>query len=249
MFKYFPSLIKYKKYIFCENAGGSQIPNQIIDSFTKFVTNNYVQPGANNILSKNISNELNNIDNVVNMILNNKSGDIIYGSSCTQIVYNLANSMENHLKINKKNTSTLPWALDSSDNNLSLKSEIILSNFSHESCITPHGSDGANWCSQSPRCELVAKSGRCNCSKALAGTSSTKCNEKCAPIPARNTLGDHKAAVPRRAITCWYPNAAALRKIDPTLPGSCTASSTTLAALAFIDSGPGQATCAATLGG
>lgn len=137
MFKYFPSLIKYKKYIFCENAGGSQIPNQIIDSFTKFVTNNYVQPGANNILSKNISNELNNIDNVVNMILNNKSGDIIYGSSCTQIVYNLANSMENHLKINKKNTSTLPWALDSSDNNLSLKSEIILSNFSHESCITP----------------------------------------------------------------------------------------------------------------
>ena len=123
MFKYYPALMKYKNYIFCENAGGSQIPNQIIDSFTKFVTNNYVQPGANNILSKNITSELTNIDNITNVLLNNKSGDIIYGSSCTQILYNLANSMENYLKINK--------------DNLNLKPEIILSNFSHESCITP----------------------------------------------------------------------------------------------------------------
>ena len=56
-------------------------------------------------------------NNIVNNIFNNKSGKLVYGSSCSQIVYNITNSLENKI-LNKKD-------------------EIVLSTFSHESCITP----------------------------------------------------------------------------------------------------------------
>ena len=46
-------------------------------------------------------------------------------------------------------------------------------------------------------------------------------------MPARNTLGDHSAAVPFNASTCRKPSAAALRRMVPTLPASCSRSSTT----------------------
>ena len=49
------------------------------------------------------------------------------------------------------------------------------------------------------------------------------------PSPARSTFGDHSAAVPFSAITCAKPNAAALRRMLPTLPASCRRSSTTRA--------------------
>ena len=53
------------------------------------------------------------------------------------------------------------------------------------------------------------------------------CSAKCAPMPARSTLGDHSAAVPLSASTCAKPKAAALRRMVPTLPASCRRSSTT----------------------
>ncbi len=49
-------------------------------------------------------------------------------------------------------------------------------------------------------------------------------------MPARSTLGDQSAAVPLSAITCWKPKAAALRNTEPTLPASCSRSSTTVGA-------------------
>ncbi len=52
-------------------------------------------------------------------------------------------------------------------------------------------------------------------------------DKKCAPIPARNTLGDHASAQPLPKTTVPTPAAAALRKTVPTLPGSCTPSKTT----------------------
>jgi len=58
-------------------------------------------------------------------------------------------------------------------------------------------------------------------------TRSCKHNEKCAPWALRSTLGDHAAAVPAPSNTCVTPAAAQTRKIVPTLPGSCTASSHT----------------------
>ena len=118
MRKFFPSLNKYNKLIFAENAGGTQVPEQVIETFTKFVTNNYVQPNSNNYLSKKMTKELEEIKNVTNIFFNNKDGILVYENSCSQLAYNLANSLKDYLFKDKYN-------------------EIILSDFSHESCITP----------------------------------------------------------------------------------------------------------------
>ena len=48
-------------------------------------------------------------------------------------------------------------------------------------------------------------------------------------MPARSTFGDHSAALPFIASTWRTPSAAALRRMVPTLPGSCSRSSTTVA--------------------
>ena len=63
---------------------------------------------------------------------------------------------------------------------------------------------------------------------------------KCAPMPARSTLGDHSAAVPLSAITWRKPKAAALRRMEPTLPASCRRSSTTVGASAASGRRGGQ---------
>lgn len=118
MRKYFPALLKYNNYIFCDNAGGSQVPRQVYDSFSEFLTNNYVQPYGNNILSQKITKSLQDINYITNTILNNQNGEIAYGSSCSQLVYNLAHAIGDDLIADKNN-------------------EIILADFSHEACISP----------------------------------------------------------------------------------------------------------------
>ena len=117
MRRFFPSIIKYKNHIFCDNAGGSQLPSQIIKSFEEYLIKSNAQPYCNNIISKNLTQDIDNINNVTNILLNNISGKIVYGTSCTQLVYNFANSLENYFKKTQGN--------------------IILPNFSHESCVTP----------------------------------------------------------------------------------------------------------------
>ena len=117
MKKFFPALNKNKNLIFADNAGGSQIPIQVLNSLNNCLMNSYIQPIGNSIISKNLINNLDNINDFVNILYNNKYGKIIYGGSCSQLVYNLSHSMENYLKMNK--------------------GEIILPNFSHESCVTP----------------------------------------------------------------------------------------------------------------
>lgn len=114
----FPTLIKYKNKIFCENAGGSQIPKQVITSLNNYLIDSYVQPDSTNYISKNTTSKRNEIFNIVNIILNNKTGKLIFGSSASQLMYILANSLEPIINTNKKN-------------------QIILSTFSHESCISP----------------------------------------------------------------------------------------------------------------
>jgi hypothetical protein len=65
-------------------------------------------------------------------------------------------------------------------------------------------------------------------------------------MPARSTLGDQSDAVPSRAITWPKPKAAALRRMAPTLPASCTRSRTTLAASPRIAGDAGKGTTKAT---
>ena len=116
MKRFFPSINKYSNYIFCNNAEGTQIPEQVITKNNDFLINSYIQPDENNELSKIHTNEIIKVKKIVDIIFNNKYGNIIYGGSCTQLIYNLANSMENYLKIKK--------------------GEIILADFNHEACIT-----------------------------------------------------------------------------------------------------------------
>ena len=113
---WFFSLNKYKNTVFGDNAAGSQIPIQVINKVNNFLINSYVQPYNNNKLSKLCTKTFEEGNNIVNNILNNKSGRLVYGSSTTQLVYNMANSIKN--------------------TNLLENGEIILSSFSHESCIT-----------------------------------------------------------------------------------------------------------------
>ena len=51
MKKFFPALNKYKNLIFADNAGGSQIPEQVLNSLNNFLINCYSQPYANNIIN------------------------------------------------------------------------------------------------------------------------------------------------------------------------------------------------------
>ena len=119
MKKYFPALTNNKELIFSENAGGSQIPSQVIDELNKFISNNYLQPGGDNYLSKNVDEHLKEINNISNLLLNNNTeGYLLYGSSCTQLIYNLSYSIESFITKNAN-------------------SEIILTNLSHEACNTP----------------------------------------------------------------------------------------------------------------
>lgn len=115
--KHFPAIKKYNKFIFCDNAGGSQLPKHVIKNLDKFLVNNYVQPNSNNFLSKKITNDFTKVKNITDIILNNKKGDVVFGSSGSQLFYNLANSFDSKIYNIDKN--------------------IILPNFSHESCITP----------------------------------------------------------------------------------------------------------------
>lgn len=118
MKQYFPSLTNNKEFIFCENAGGSQIPKHVINRLKFFLENYYLQPGNNNILSNNLSSNLEEINNITDIILNNKKGKIIYGNSCSQLSVNLANSL-------------IPILCENKEANL------IITDLNHEACVSP----------------------------------------------------------------------------------------------------------------
>jgi diguanylate cyclase (GGDEF)-like protein len=100
------------------------------------------------------------------------------------------------------------------------------------SCPSTQAQGRARWlrCSSTSVARLVPTSGTCSAARSSACRPSTSRRPKCAPMPARSTLGDHSAAVPCSASTWPTPKAAALRRMLPTLPASCSRSSTTLAA-------------------
>ena len=122
MYKYFPSLLCpngqiLSKIVYCDNAGGSQVPQQVLSRVTNMITNFYVQPYSNNKISKRLTKEIEDVNKTTSIILNNKKGNIVYGASTTQLVYNLVNSM-------KKNLNRV-------------SGEIVLADFNHESMLTP----------------------------------------------------------------------------------------------------------------
>lgn len=109
MHKFFPQL---ENRIYFENSGGTQVPVQVINSVTKFIQYNYVQPGGFTIKSRNTDNIVKESKDFVNKLINNVRGKIVFGTSATQIALNISKSL-----------------IFSPDD------EIVLSNFSHESAI------------------------------------------------------------------------------------------------------------------
>ena len=84
-----------------------------------FLINGYTQPFDNNIISTYNYKNINNAKQINNILLNNTSnnGTIVFGNSCSNLMYTLSNSMENYLTLKNSN--------------------IIIADFNHESCITP----------------------------------------------------------------------------------------------------------------
>ena len=118
MKKYFPSIIKYDNYSFLNNAAGSQVSEQVINNLNNNIINCYTQPFDNNIISLNNQDSIKNANNNTNIIINNNNkGKVIYGNSCSQLMFNLSKSIEKFLCENKGN--------------------IVISSFNHEACITP----------------------------------------------------------------------------------------------------------------
>lgn len=122
MYRFFPALLApnsnaLSRIIYCDNAGGSQIPQQVLTRVNNMITNYYVQPYSNNNISKRLTKEIEDVNRTASIILNNQSGQIVYGGSTTQLVYNLVNSMKRN--INR------------------VGGEIVLADFNHESMLTP----------------------------------------------------------------------------------------------------------------
>jgi selenocysteine lyase/cysteine desulfurase len=113
---FYPSIQKHSTKIFCENAGGSQVPRQVIAAMNDYMVDSRAQPGSTNATSKIMTTNMQEVHRVMNIMLNNTDGKLIFGSSFTQLMYNLAHAMESEM--------------DGA-------SEIIIPTFSHESAVSP----------------------------------------------------------------------------------------------------------------
>lgn len=113
---YFKKLTNQPDFIFCENAGGTQIPIHVINRLNNFLENYYCQPYGLSNMSEKATEILVESRSFVDTLFNNIKGKIVFGSSASQLAYNFSKQFENLLNDHD---------------------EIILCNCSHESTITP----------------------------------------------------------------------------------------------------------------
>ena len=119
MKKFFPSLLNNSKMIFCENAGGSQVPEQVIKSLNNHLIKTNFQPNGYSLSSKELDKNIKDVKDICKIIFNSKNSEtFVFGNSTSQLVYNLSNSLEKYFT-QFENT------------------EIVLNSFNHEACITP----------------------------------------------------------------------------------------------------------------
>ena len=91
--KYFPSIVNNENKVFCENAGGTQIPYKVMNKMKEYIEcynfeidGTFDEAFCANILSQNAL-------NFVNLLLGNKNGKLEFGSSTTQLAFNLSSSL------------------------------------------------------------------------------------------------------------------------------------------------------------
>jgi selenocysteine lyase/cysteine desulfurase len=94
----FPSLDS--GYIFADNAGGSQCTKQVIDRITDYFINSNVQLSADYSISiKSTNRVLSEAPTSIAQLFNARSPDeIVFGSSSTMNMENLARGLENDIQ-------------------------------------------------------------------------------------------------------------------------------------------------------
>ena len=83
-----------KKWSFFENAGGSYVPQNVIDYLTKFMTSTKVQPYAEYDMSKIAGDEMDRAIELFANIINAKKNEILIGGSTTMNIYVLSNAIK-----------------------------------------------------------------------------------------------------------------------------------------------------------
>ena len=86
-----------KKWSFFENAGGSYVPQTVIDNLVKFMISTKVQPYAEYDMSKIAGNQMNKAIKLFAKMINVKSNEILIGASTTMNIYVLSNALKKFL--------------------------------------------------------------------------------------------------------------------------------------------------------
>ncbi len=105
-----------KDWSFFENAGGSYVPNQVIDRLNKFMISTKVQPYAEYAMSKIAGNEMDKATELFAKMINANNKEIIIGGSTSINLYVLSNALSSFI-----NTGD----------------EVIVTNQDHEANISP----------------------------------------------------------------------------------------------------------------
>ena len=86
------------KWSFFENAGGSYVPQKVINRLNEFMTSTKVQPYASFEMSKIAGENMDKATNYFAKMINADHDEIIIGSSTTMNMYVLSNSIKHLLK-------------------------------------------------------------------------------------------------------------------------------------------------------
>ena len=105
-----------KDWSFFENAGGSYVPQQVVDRLNKFMISNKVQPYAEYPMSKIAGNNMDKATELFANMINASSKEIIIGGSTSINLYVLSNALKYSLKPGD---------------------EVIVTNQDHEANISP----------------------------------------------------------------------------------------------------------------
>lgn len=127
--KDFPALENFKGYVFADAAGGTQVPNDVINSICKsfYISNSNI--GGNYIPSQNSLNLLRDVRNTVAIFLNGNPNEITFGPSMTSIAWNLSTALKEYFKnidgnicVNKldHDSNISPWVDLTINSNLNL---------------------------------------------------------------------------------------------------------------------------------
>ena len=119
-----------KDWSFFENAGGSYVPQTVIDKLNEFMTSTKVQPYAKYPMSKIAGENMDKATELFAKMINAKNNEIIIGGSTSINLYVLSNALKKYINPGD---------------------EVIFTNQDHEANISPwlrlkeHGANLIEW--------------------------------------------------------------------------------------------------------